>query len=115
MKTLRVIKKPLRYPHGYNTRMMMPGETFQARKPLDERLLLATKRVEVTRPTVVLPPPPPALLSQFDHDKNGHPGGSKAPPHTDELKALREEYEAKMGKRPFMGWDTATLREKMNG
>lgn len=111
MNTLRVIKRPLRYA----TRRLLPGDMFQANKPSDERILLATKRVEVARAEVTLPPPPPSLLAQLDHDGNGHPGGSKAPEQTDDLKALREEYEAKMGKRPFYGWDAATLREKMNG
>lgn len=31
----------------------------------------------------------------------------------DELIAAREAYEAKMGKKPFHGWDVATLNEKM--
>lgn len=31
----------------------------------------------------------------------------------DDLSAMREEYEAKVGKRPYHGWDTATLREKI--
>lgn len=30
-----------------------------------------------------------------------------------ELPALREDYERAHGKRPFMGWDAATLREKI--
>lgn len=31
----------------------------------------------------------------------------------DDLTALRAEYQAKMGKRPFNGWDAATLRGKI--
>ena len=31
----------------------------------------------------------------------------------DDLKVLRAEYEKKLGKRPFNGWDAATLREKI--
>jgi hypothetical protein len=27
--------------------------------------------------------------------------------------ALRQEYQAKFGKKPFNGWDAATLREKI--
>jgi hypothetical protein len=28
---------------------------------------------------------------------------------------LREQYQAKFGKRPFMGWDSETLRAKLMG
>jgi hypothetical protein len=31
----------------------------------------------------------------------------------DETAALRAEYERVIGKRPFMGWDAAKLREKI--
>lgn len=31
----------------------------------------------------------------------------------DDMKALRAEYKAKMGKQPYNGWDAKTLREKM--
>lgn len=33
---------------------------------------------------------------------------------TDELPALRAEYQALIGKRPFPGWDAETLRQKMD-
>ena len=35
------------------------------------------------------------------------------PVKAEDLTALRAEYEAKVGKRPFMGWDAAKLREKI--
>lgn len=31
----------------------------------------------------------------------------------DALKALRDEYQLKMGKRPFHGWDADELRERL--
>ena len=34
-------------------------------------------------------------------------------PKQDELASLREQYQAVVGKRPFMGWDADTLRQKM--
>lgn len=34
-------------------------------------------------------------------------------PQHDELTLLRAEYERVVGKRPFMGWDEAKLREKI--
>lgn len=33
----------------------------------------------------------------------------------DELAALRAQYTEKLGKKPYHGWDAATLTEKMNG
>lgn len=32
----------------------------------------------------------------------------------DDLPALREEYMRVIGKRPYHGWDSQTLREKIN-
>lgn len=32
---------------------------------------------------------------------------------TDELSDLREQYQAKFGKRAYHGWDADTLREKL--
>ena len=31
----------------------------------------------------------------------------------EDIAALREEYELALGKKPFMGWDVATLRAKI--
>jgi len=36
-----------------------------------------------------------------------------APVQTDERTVLREEYKRVLGKKPFGGWDAATLREKI--
>lgn len=32
----------------------------------------------------------------------------------EDLAELRAEYERAVGRRPFMGWDAATIRERMN-
>jgi len=32
---------------------------------------------------------------------------------SDDVGALRDEYQARFGKRPFMGWDAETLRQKI--
>lgn len=37
----------------------------------------------------------------------------RAAPPEDVMPALRSEYERVIGKRPFMGWDEATLRDKI--
>lgn len=55
--------------------------------------------------------PKRARRPQLDHDNNGTAGGSKTP--AEDLTALRAEYQEKVGKRPFNGWDAATLREKI--
>jgi hypothetical protein len=39
----------------------------------------------------------------------GHDNGAAS----DELQAARADYEAAIGKKPFHGWDVATLREKI--
>lgn len=49
----------------------------------------------------------------LDHDGDGKKGGSPKPEQTDDLPALRKEYEQLKGKKPFSGWDAATLREKI--
>lgn len=54
-----------------------------------------------------------AAVAKMDGDGNGLPGGSKAPPPTDELKDARAAYQAKMGKKPFPGWDAAELQRRM--
>lgn len=51
----------------------------------------------------------------LDHDGDGRMGGSIKPEHTDDLPALRAAYQAKFGKRPFMGWDAADLAKRVNG
>lgn len=33
----------------------------------------------------------------------------------DAMAELRAEYEAKVGKKPFMGWDAETLKAKIDG
>lgn len=55
------------------------------------------------------------LPDPLDHDEDGKKGGSQDPlgAERDELGALRAAYVDKFGKRPFMGWNAATLREKM--
>lgn len=52
-----------------------------------------------------------ALLPQLDHDKNGEPGGSKAP--EGDVAELRKVYQAKFGKRPFPGWNAAELTARI--
>lgn len=48
----------------------------------------------------------------LEHDDDARKGGSKKQVG-DDLVALRKDYEAKVGKRPFMGWDADVLRAKI--
>lgn len=58
---------------------------------------------------------PVARLDPLDHDGDGEKGGSTsgAEDAKSEVRALREEYRKKMGKRPFSGWGAAELRRRM--
>mgnify|MGYP001560407729 CR=1 FL=1 len=52
----------------------------------------------------------------LDHDGDGKKGGSASGRDAVQaaaMRALRKEYFDKLGKKPFSGWDEATLREKM--
>lgn len=49
----------------------------------------------------------------LDHDGEGRKGGSVTPAETENLAALRAEYLAKVGRRPFHAWDEETLAAKI--
>lgn len=78
-------------PLRYGTRHLSAGEEFLA-DPKHARALAAVGKARVLDvPAVSLP---------------------ELPPH-DSITMLRAEYERVFGKRPFMGWGEATLREKI--
>ncbi len=54
----------------------------------------------------------PSKVDPLDHDGDGKKGGSLSD-GKEVMKALRAEYTEKTGKKPFAGWNEATLREKM--
>lgn len=114
--------KVLKAPAGqsslrYKTRRLLPGDVFEIDDSLDGRvwsgILLAKRHIIPHREPGKIASPPKRLLSQLDHDGNGEPGGSKSAPASDDLATLRTEYHAKIGKRPFNGWDADTLRAKI--
>jgi len=70
----------------YATRRLMPGDPFVARTTADARALIAI-------------------------GKAGRPDGDGE--QKAELDDLRAEYVKVVGKRPFHGWDAATLQEKV--
>jgi len=97
MQRLRATK-----PLHYNTRRLVAGDEFEA-SDKDARLLIAIRKAEAVRMPTHVPPPPPAVAAKIAE--------VVAPP--DDMGKLRAEYEAVFGKRPFLGWSGAILREKI--
>lgn len=81
----------------YATRHLTPGEVFEVKSRKDSRILRAMNRaaeyVEIEDSPMVAPEPEPEKV--------------------EDLAAVRAEYEATVGRRPFMGWDADTLRQKI--
>jgi hypothetical protein len=107
---------------SYNTRRLLAGDHFEA-KPAHGRLLIAVKRAreqrepgkisalpkaiaEKVKPQVAKAEPPAEVIAKPVEV-------TSEPAAVEDLAPLREEYQAKVGKRPFMGWDAETLRAKM--
>lgn len=74
-------------PFKYNSRMLAPGDSVVISRTFG-RVFCAQRKVK--------PAPVPVPVDSED-----------------ELKAARAEYKDKLGKRPYSGWDVATLREKI--
>ncbi len=89
---------------------MLPGETFLAKKR-DAQVLIYGKRAREARPLADIPAPPPDLLacvtSLFDHDRDGHEGGS-LPADQRGLEVLRAQAAA-LGIRVDMRWGQRKL------
>jgi hypothetical protein len=95
-----VVTKPL----TYGTRHMVAGDVFEPQKKNHGVALLASKKVKklpARRPGKIAPPPA-ELAAKV-----------RATPE-EELSALRAEYADRIGRRPFAGWDAATLRAKID-
>lgn len=88
----------------YATRRLLAGDEFTASNR-DAKLLVAVRKATVVREPADVPPPPPAVAQQIGQTFGALP--------SDELKALRQEYETRLGKRPFPGWSAEQLREKI--
>ena len=74
----------------YGTRRLVAGDEFEATRA-HARVLSAIGKARAAKAA----PKPPAV------------------PEHDEMTLLRAEYERVVGKRPFMGWDEAKMREKI--
>lgn len=56
----------------------------------------------------------PKQPNSLDHDHDGRAGGSSKPDDAaGDLAVARADYVRVIGKKPFAGWDAATLREKI--
>lgn len=95
----------------YNTRRLLPGDTFEAVSSRDARVLKAIRKAEQVRPQADVPPPSPAVAARIAAAVA--PGQSTAPAVDDDLVKARTEYRDALGRPPFHGWDAATLREKI--
>lgn len=94
-------------PSGYHRRMMESKDPRYAK--IAERLGYGTRRMQATQEVVEpkAPEPPTAAAP-----KEATP--APAPAGDDDIAKAREEYQRRVGKRPFNGWDAKTLRQKMN-
>lgn len=77
----------------YATRRLKADDAFGA-KPRDARVLVAIGKARYATTAAVA-------------------ADEVRAPLVDGLKALRDAYKEKTGKRPFHGWDAATLRAKI--
>ncbi len=84
----------------YGTRRLLPDDGFTA-SSRDARVLHAIGKARyATRDMVAV-------------DERPARAPAPSPAGVDVRPSLRAEYEAKFGKKPFMGWDAAALREKL--
>ncbi len=88
-------------PMRYGTRRLQAGDTFKAN---DVHALLMFKRGQAAYAKPVV---------KFAQASAVVPDGSIPPAPVDEMTALRAQYTAALGKRPFPGWSADVLREKM--
>jgi hypothetical protein len=75
----------------YATRRLLPDDHFTTKNERDARILIGigkARRVQVATNEIYCP-------------------------EVDELSALRAEYQEKLGKRPYHGWDAEALRDKI--
>ncbi|KTF68674.1 hypothetical protein ACNFJ7_02170 [Sphingomonas sp. HT-1] len=87
-------------PFTYATRRLKAGDTFEPRTRAHERLLIALKRAQRS-------------AGENQPDEQQDPAPQAPAPKGDDLASLRKAYEVKFGKRPYHGWDAATLTEKI--
>lgn len=94
---------------SYAKRRLEPGDTFEA-PPSDAKIWILLGKA---RPRVEELPAPPARLVR----KVVHTAADDLPPPdlvVNSLSLARDEYQLKLGKRPFHGWDVDELRRRIS-
>ncbi len=87
----------------YKTRRLLAGDEFETRSRVEGKVWIGAKKArEMREPGKVLPPPA-SMVARI----------VPAKPVDDEIVATRAEYQATVGKRPYMGWGADTVRAKM--
>jgi hypothetical protein len=139
---MALLKLKATKPFRYASRALAVGDEFEATSR-DARVLHAIRKAEYVRSPASVPAPNSAVAKKIAaRAKPASPakaavkpvgavttadippvGPTPTLPDTDaaareeanakELRTARAEYEASMGKRPFPGWDVATIRQKM--
>lgn len=116
MKTKTLIAKPKPgTTMRYGTRRLQAGEIFEASER-DANLLTRIGRAEYAlggRAPAKIPAMPAALKAHVMRATSGAATADTAPAEPDERQALRAEYEAATGRRPYWGWDAGMLRAKI--
>ncbi|MGV1682920.1 hypothetical protein [Sphingopyxis sp. NJF-3] len=101
----------------YGTRRLLPGDPFSARHDRDAKLLIGIGKARYATRDMVAEDEPviaaPVELPNAPAPEPVEPAPIPEAAEADERPALRAEYETKFGKKPFMGWDAAALREKL--
>lgn len=95
MKLNMVATKPMRY----GTRRLLAGDKFECPERHAKLFMILKRAKEHERAKVDIPPMPQGLKAQAAV--------------SDETSALRAEYQAMLGRRPYHGWDAAELRRRM--
>jgi hypothetical protein len=92
-------------PLTYNTRRLLPGDSFEARKPSDARVLIAVKKARAaqSRPTTSVPPPPRHVAEKIAQSVG------QTRESDDELTLLRNRAK-ELGVEIDGRWGTARLR-----
>jgi hypothetical protein len=99
----------------YNTRRLLAGDDFEVTKPIHGKLLVAAKKAREKREVGKLSAPPLIVTDKAAKASRKHKVDPTDPVEVpdDAIVAARAEYQEKVGKRPFMGWDAETVRAKM--
>jgi len=97
----------------YGNRRLLPGDPFSARHDRDARLLIGIGKARYATRMMVADDEPAVRYEPVDPRRNTIDDTHRPVEPADDRPALRAEYEAKFGKKPFAGWSAETLREKL--